>query len=107
MSSNEFILLGKRINELRAARKFSQERLSELSGISARHISELERGKSNPSYQVLMQVAESLEIPLNVLLDFEHLKADTELQDDLMALIKTLPQAKLKMAHRLLFILAE
>ncbi len=107
MESNDLILLGKRIGELRSSRRLSQERLSEMSGISARHISELERGKANPSYQVLRQVADSLNVPLSALLDFDHQKTKSELQEDLIATIKKLPTEKLKIVHRVMTILAE
>lgn len=106
MESNDLILLGKRIGE-REVPAFVQERLSEMSGISARHISELERGKANPSYQVLRQVADSLNVPLSALLDFDHQKTKSELQEDLIATIKKLPTEKLKIVHRVMTILAE
>lgn len=101
MEKNNFDLLGKRISELRQLRKMSQEELSELAGISAHHIGELERGKSrNPTYQVLSKLAEALGVSIFLLLDFEHQKNKQELQEELISLIQNLPEDKLKTVYR-------
>lgn len=102
MEENNFVRLGKRICELRQARKMSQERLSELAGISAHHIGELERGKSkNPTYKVLSKLADALGVSVFMLLDFEHQKEKQDLQQELVGIIRNLPEDKLKMVYRL------
>lgn len=102
MEDNNFVRLGRRISELRQAKRMSQERLSELAGISAHHIGELERGKSkNPTYQVLTKLADALDVSVLMLLDFEHQKEKQDLQEELIALIRNLPEDKLKMVYRL------
>lgn len=102
MKENNFVLLGKRISELRRLRKMSQERLSELAGISAHHIGELERGKSkNPTYQVLSKLADALGVSVLIFLDFEHQKQKKDLQDELIEIIRDLPEDKLKTVYRL------
>lgn len=80
MSDNSLILLGKRIRELRTKRGLSQERLSELCGVSSRHISEMERGESNPSFQVMEQVTSALGVSMKDLFDFEHQKSEEQLR---------------------------
>jgi transcriptional regulator with XRE-family HTH domain len=107
MLTNDLNRLGKRIRELRTNRGLSQEGLSELSGISSRHISEMERGVSNPSYQVLKQIAGSLAVPMQNLFDHEHLRDDKDIQNELVAIIKKLPAEKLKIAYRVITVLAE
>ncbi len=55
----------------RAARKLSQLELALSSGVSQRHLSFLESGRSRPSEAMIAQLAEALEVPLrerNVLL---------------------------------------
>ena len=97
------ILLDKKIYKLRQLRKMSQERLSELTGISAHHIEELEREKSNnPTYQLLSKLADALGVTVLMLLDFEHLKQKTELQQELISIIQVLPEDKLRIVYRLL-----
>lgn len=100
-------LLGKRLRDLRVRKKLSQEKLSELSGVSSRHISEMERGESNPSYQVLRHLSQSLGVPLGVLLEFEHHKDNSELIDGLVEKLKTLPPARLQLVYRVLAVLLE
>jgi transcriptional regulator with XRE-family HTH domain len=107
MLTNDLTRLGKRIRELRVGHSLSQEGLSELSGVSSRHISEMERGESNPSYQVLKQIAKALAIPMQSLLNFEHLRGDAEMQNELVAIIKKLQAEKLKIAYRVITVLAE
>lgn len=107
MPSNDLKLLGKRIREVRIQRKISQERLSELCGVGPRHISEMERGIANPSYQVLKAVAGALDVPLCALLDFAHQKDESQLREELIDIIQVLPISKLQDAYRLIFILSE
>jgi transcriptional regulator with XRE-family HTH domain len=49
--------LGRRIRALRRLRGLTQEQLGERSGVSAKYISELERGVRNPSLETLVKVA--------------------------------------------------
>lgn len=57
------------LRELRLARGYTLHQLSELSGVSLMYISELERGtKKNPSAQVLVNLAKSLDVPITTLL---------------------------------------
>jgi|GEM_PF-3941034 len=56
-------LVGKKIEEARKAKKFSQAKLAELVGVSRASISLYETGAGSPSYKVLNKLAESLEIP--------------------------------------------
>ena len=65
-------LLGARIRELRKAQGLSQEQLSEVIGIDQKHMSRIELGKSYPSLDRLMRIAEVLKVPLPSLFDFAH-----------------------------------
>src|SRR4051794_2396861 len=48
----------------RQRRRLSQLDLSNEAGVSARHLSFLETGRSRPSREMVLQLAESLEVPL-------------------------------------------
>ena len=50
-----------KIKEIRIARGITQKRLSELTGLSQQHISEIERGKKNPTLKTLNKILEALE----------------------------------------------
>lgn len=56
--------LGKRIEYLRKMKRFTQETLSFESGINKNYISDLERGKRNPTLKVLKAIADALSVTL-------------------------------------------
>ena len=60
--------LGIRIRALRRERNLTLERLSELSDLSVGIVSQIERGKGNPSFATLAQLAHGLDIPVGRLL---------------------------------------
>jgi transcriptional regulator with XRE-family HTH domain len=53
-------LVGRNARRLRLARGLSQERLSELSGLTQQYISDLERGRRNPTVVTLFELAQAL-----------------------------------------------
>lgn len=60
--------VGATIRGLRLARGWSLRDLSQASGISVPYLSEIERGRKDPSGAVLAQLAEALDLPLGALL---------------------------------------
>lgn len=70
-------LIGQRLRSLRKRAGFTQEYLSFKSGVNPKYISDIERGKRNPSVFVLLKLAMALDIsPLafltNNMYEFEH-----------------------------------
>ncbi|MBO8431539.1 helix-turn-helix transcriptional regulator [Spirochaetes bacterium] len=55
------------IRQQRAKNKISQEKLSELTGISQQFICNIENEKVNPSVETLLKIANSLNITINEL----------------------------------------
>jgi transcriptional regulator with XRE-family HTH domain len=55
---------GVQIRAWRASRRLSQEDLAERAGVSARHLSFVETGKSNPSRELVLALAGALDVPL-------------------------------------------
>ena len=53
------------IRQYRAKKKISQEKLSDLTGISQQHISNIENEQVNPSIELLMKISDALEVTLN------------------------------------------
>jgi len=68
--SNIKKLLGKRIRELRKARKITQEQLAEKLGIGPANISYIENGKFAPSMENFEKMVEIFEIELYELYKF-------------------------------------
>lgn len=63
-SAGGFIDFGSVLRDWRHHRRMSQLALSTRSGISQRHISFLETGRSNPSRSMVLALSDSLDIPL-------------------------------------------
>jgi transcriptional regulator with XRE-family HTH domain len=61
-------VLGKRIHELRAAKKWSQEEFAHISGFHRTYIGQIERGEKNISFSNLVKVAGVLGVTLSELL---------------------------------------
>ncbi len=53
--------VGKRIRKIREARYMTLKKLEAKAGISATHISEIERGKTSPTIKALIRIADALD----------------------------------------------
>ena len=60
---------GARIRDLRIARRLSQERLGEASGLDRRTISLIERGEMSPTLDSLIRITTALGVPLRSLFE--------------------------------------
>ena len=49
------VLLGKRVHELRAVKKWSQEEFAHISGLHRTYIGQIERGEKNISFNNLLK----------------------------------------------------
>ena len=56
------IELGSRIRHIRLSSGLTQEDLSERAGLSAKYVNEVETGEKNPTYLVLIQIADAIGI---------------------------------------------
>lgn len=54
------VLLGKRVHDLRVARKWSQEEFAHVSGLHRTYIGQIERGEKNISFGNLVKIASTL-----------------------------------------------
>lgn len=64
MANSTTDILRNNIKTFRENQNLTQEKLSELAGISADYLSEIERGKKVPSIKRLIQIAEALDIEI-------------------------------------------
>lgn len=64
LGSEEIVLLGRALRETRIAARLSVETLAAAAGVSAGSISQLERGRGNPSFLTLRRLAAALQVPL-------------------------------------------
>lgn len=64
--------LSKRIRSLRTSKKWTQQELGEKANIDYKFLGEIERGEKNPSFKILVQIAEALDIEIPELFRFEQ-----------------------------------
>lgn len=61
--------LGRRIKQLRLSQGFTLKDIESRVGVSATHVSEVERGKTSPTVGALSRIAEALEVNPSFLVD--------------------------------------
>ncbi|MDQ2670758.1 MAG: helix-turn-helix transcriptional regulator [Gemmatimonadota bacterium] len=64
MATRSHAPAGALLREWRTARRISQLTLSLQTGVSSRHLSYLETGRSQPSREMVLRLAEALDVPL-------------------------------------------
>lgn len=74
-------LLGSRIKSLREYRKMTQEQLAERAGMNPVYLSNIERGKENPTLNVIIRISIALKIEMWELFDFKHETSSKALRD--------------------------
>jgi transcriptional regulator with XRE-family HTH domain len=62
------VLLGKRVHELHAAKKWSQEEFAHISGLHRTYMGQIERGEKNISFANLLKVSGVLGVTMSELL---------------------------------------
>lgn len=65
MPENIIKNLGKAIKDARKSHNLTQDNLSELTGISKRHIANIENGKTNASIEIIIILVKELRISLD------------------------------------------
>lgn len=85
---------GAKIRQVRIARGFSQEKLSEFVDISPRQMCLIENGNSTPSLETFVKIASILELDIN---DFFNLKSKNIEPDrlELIDIIKSIDAKKI------------
>ncbi len=63
-SEAHFERLGRRVQELRSAKGWTQQQLAEAAELDRTYISGLERGKQNPTLGALLRLARALDVPV-------------------------------------------
>ena len=80
---------GKQIAKLRMRGNITQERLAELIDYSPNHISKLESARTNPSFDLIIKIANALNIQPKELFDYEQTPTE-ELDIEIMHSVKSL-----------------
>jgi len=95
-------LFGARIKSLRESKGWTQEYLAEKMNISPNYLSSIERGKENPTFDMLMKLSDSLEVEMWELFEFGHEVSRKELKEMLNRFVKETDEEKLKLAVKVM-----
>lgn len=83
--------LGATIRAARNQRDMTQEKLSDLSGVSVRHIGKIENGEINPSFEVLYDLVSVLQISFDSLFYQDGMDEKRDIEE-LGALYRSCPE---------------
>ena len=95
-------LIGGRIKSLRESKGLTQEGLAEIMDINAKYLSNIERGKENPTLDMLIKFVDALEVEMWEIFDFGHEVGLKELRDTISKFMKDANEEKLKMVVKFL-----
>jgi transcriptional regulator with XRE-family HTH domain len=90
-------LIGVRIKELRKHKELSQEKLADRMNISPKYLSNIERGKENPTLDTFMKIADALHIELSEIFNYSPEASSRELKQMITDLIKNSDKKQLKL----------
>lgn len=91
MDSKKFLkTLGEKIRTIRKAKKISQEKLAELSGLHPTYISDIERGKVNASIYTFHMITQALDFPFSELVSFTSGKVDKQIETEITEMLTLL-----------------
>lgn len=100
--AKELIALGRRIAELRNKKGLTQEKLAELTNYSTNHIAKLESARTNPSFELLVNLACALDVEVKELFCVEEDKTTEDIKNELNKLIKKTDANKIKLFYKIL-----
>lgn len=82
--------LGARIQEIRKSKKLTQENLAEMIDMDKPNLSNIECGKKFMTAETLEKIILALNVEPTELFDFNHIKQDDELREEIAESIKSL-----------------
>ena len=98
--TNELILLGRRVAELRNKRGLTQDKLAELTNYSTNHIAKLESARTNPSFALILAIANALQVEIKELFSFEEQKKPEYIKKEFQKIINNSDTETLKILYK-------
>ena len=92
---------GRKVAELRNKKGLSQDKLAEMIDYSTNHISKLELARTNPSFDLIVKLANALDIELKELFDFKVDPTSDELKMKLHKFIDGASDKQLKLIYNI------
>lgn len=93
--------LGLRLRAIRKDRHLTQDELASRMGRSVDALSNIERGKSLPSFGTIEQLCKVLDVPLKTLFDFDSApmpRRKAQMLEELLSIARNLPEPDLALA---------
>ena len=92
---------GKRIAKLRARKKITQENLAEMVNYSPNHLSKLESGRTNPSFDLLVKIADALDVDISELFKFKEAESLEQIKTKLNNVINSSNEKDIRLLYSL------
>ena len=103
MTNEKKTLLGRRIRALRNIKGWTQEELGKRADVNYKFIGEIERGRQNPSLNVLYKIASAMQVDLPELFRAEHEILDRkEIEAKILRILKKVTEEELRQVLLLL-----
>jgi transcriptional regulator with XRE-family HTH domain len=101
-------LFGRRLKEIRIEKGLKQGQVARAVDVDSKHISRLERGRVNPSFEIVFQLARALRVSPASLFDFDRSETNSSaIEKDLFKLLEKRDLKQLKQARIVLKALLE
>jgi len=95
-------LIGQRIKEYRLKKDLTQSQLSEIIGIDAKYMSNIERGRNMPNPNILSNLAEAFGVEIKDLFEYYHLQEPKDLKIDIKNMVDNLDENQLRQTYKYL-----
>jgi transcriptional regulator with XRE-family HTH domain len=96
-------LLGRRMRSLRTLKRMTQQELGEKADVNYKFLGEIERGRQNPSFDVLSKIATALDVEVSELFRFDHeVWSRKEVEAQIKSILKEIPDDYLRQLLMLL-----
>lgn len=76
MKNLDYIVVGRKIKEIRKQKRYSQQDMADMTGLSSNYISEIELGKKEGRLNTYFQIAAALDVSIDELVK-DSVSADT------------------------------
>jgi len=101
-------LFGKRLRQVRESVGLKQVQLARALDVDPKHLSRLERGKVNPSFEIIIRMARVLKVSPSLFFELEDSKTDPKARmKKLQQLLDSLDGEQLRKAHHVMKALFE
>lgn len=104
---DEATLFGQLLRRARRAHKLGQAELAERVNIGAKHLGRLERGEKQPSFELIIALANAMEVSPSVFFQFDNARSDQKMKEQVLRLLEERDAGELRKVYRVLMAVLE